>query len=833
MKKISHIAKANVLRNKGAAVALFVIILIISALTTISLTLLINSEDSILETIERTNSAHSLFIISRSDYHSSFAEIIENDSRVALFEQTDVLIANGANVEYVTSREINAVIGYIGASATISVPIVVEEDISIPSNISIYLPIIWKTVGYEIGSPFVIEHRNREVDFIVAGFFETAILSNPEFGTAKFYATAESYERLTRYFSRAVWMTTMLHNLEDSRQFNQDFSDQIDIDISVFASGGGAFMLSIQDILDAMAALSIFVAIILLFAFILTIISVLVIRFRIQNSIENTMHEIGVLKAQGYTSRQIISCYILEYGAVTIPAAFLGIVAISPLFGIINQMLFEMTSMPILLNVNIIGGIIGALAIIAIILLIVIISARRIKHLTPVTALRGGIATNNFRRNFFPLNRFKGSVHIRLGFKNMFAYFKLYAMIGVVIASATFAIIFITALYQNLVVDPSGIAGIAGFETNEVTITVTRHTDAFALAEQLEQMPEVRMTSMLDFINYKINGIDAIMNRVSDDYSQLETFVAQIGRMPIYSNEIAMPRIFARQLGVEIGDGVMVTAAGITQEFILTGYFSTIELTNSSAITLEGMHRLNPDFARSTINVYLNEGVAFEDFSEKVARQFGVLNVFREVEGEGFAASRARAEERIAFYLEHFNVDSIDFAVMLDGEIVISGTSADFQIERITNNYEQGMATVQNLAGAITTLAQMIFAISLIIVSIVLSMTIRSIVAKRRRELGILKSSGYTTRQLVKQMAVSFLPMTAIGVAAGCIVGAILFGPMMGVATAAMGALNFSVTISPIIVATIGVAILTITYLVAHLSAMRIKKITVYELLTD
>jgi putative ABC transport system permease protein len=123
--------------------------------------------------------------------------------------------------------------------------------------------------------------------------------------------------------------------------------------------------------------------------------------------------------------------------------------------------------------------------------------------------------------------------------------------------------------------------------------------------------------------------------------------------------------------------------------------------------------------------------------------------------------------------------------------------------------------------------------ISIAIGSLILSLTVRSIVAKRRQELGILKSSGYTTNQLVKQMTISFLPMTTLGIALGCVGGAVLFSPMLGAAMTGMGALNYSAVINPFIVAVIGVAVFAITCLVAHISAMSIKKITVYELLSE
>lgn len=64
---------------------------------------------------------------------------------------------------------------------------------------------------------------------------------------------------------------------------------------------------------------------IIAFAVILASISVIVIKFRIGNSIEEDMHNIGALKAIGYTGKDIVNSFLLQFLTMTIIGAIFGI----------------------------------------------------------------------------------------------------------------------------------------------------------------------------------------------------------------------------------------------------------------------------------------------------------------------------------------------------------------------------------------------------------------------------------------------------------------------------------------------------------------------------
>lgn len=832
MKKTLHMAKANILRHKSATVSLFIIILAMSAIAATGLGVLLGVTRDYMAGLDRLNSLHSATIMTKDMYLPSFEDIFRNDPRVSQYEVGEVLFPDKPTVNYGGEIDINAMIFNLDSPWQISAPVIAEEDGSVPREQAIYLPVYAKGLGYKTGDAFTMVYKNKPIHLTVAGFFEANELTLANGYGIKYYVSDECYEILKGQIGSSVWIAARFFDPNDSTAFNNDFVSQIDIELS--AMGEGSFMMDLEMVYSLVALpIMSFSAIILTFALLIAMISLMVVRFRVMAGIEGAMHEIGVLKASGYTSWQITACYIAEYAAVALPASLIGAVIPIPLFQFIRRFMSTMSGTTWTLGANIQAGLAAALFITGILLIMVLLSCRRIKRLPPVDALRGGIGANSFRRNFFPLDRGAWGAQTRLGLKNMFAYVKLYAMIGAVVAGISLAITFMAVLCQNFIGDMSAFADMSGVEVSDVVLTVTPRTDADRLAVELEKMPEVRKTSMFDWVVIRVGGID-VAGFASNDFDAMETTRAHDGRFPKYDNEIAIPKLLAAQLGKQIGDSVMVRAKGVSREFIITGFFST---TNNggrvAAVTLGGYNRLDPDYKRQSINVYFNGGVSYGEFFEKLTQSFGILNVYRQNENGAFAKAKARAEEKISAYMEQYGINSVEYAVIYNGEIILSGSSGAYQIEKITNINEILKAQIGVYSQGMALITGIVAAVSLVIISLILSMTIRSIVARRRRELGTLKACGYTTKQLARQLAISFVPVALLGVITGCVAGVLAVNPAMTAIMSSQGVYKAELAVSMPMIILLGMAIGLATFFIANTSAMRIKNISAYELLSE
>ena len=62
------------------------------------------------------------------------------------------------------------------------------------------------------------------------------------------------------------------------------------------------------------------------FAAIIVLVSLIVIKYRVSNSIEDGMTNIGVLKALGYTNRDILVSFILQFVFIALSASVLPLV---------------------------------------------------------------------------------------------------------------------------------------------------------------------------------------------------------------------------------------------------------------------------------------------------------------------------------------------------------------------------------------------------------------------------------------------------------------------------------------------------------------------------
>lgn len=829
--KILHLAKANITKNRSHTISLFIIIMVTSMLLTIGLSTALGIHEDFRKSIDKLNSLHSAFVMTEEMYQDSFEDLIKNDDRVSEYNIEPMVYPGRVTMDYGGIADLNAMILNLDTADTISFPIIKEEDLSVPQDKAIYLPSYSKMLGYNLGDNFIITYKNKPLTFVVAGFFETNELSLSNGYGIKFFVPEENFTQLTQQIGRSVWIAVRLHDPYDSASFNRDFRSKIDVELS--SMGEGSLAIGFMELTNSIIGTQVMSGIVIGFAFLIALISLMAIRFRVTNSINDNIHNIGVLKAAGYTSRQIIASFLLEYGLIAVPASLLGIFVTIPLFAPFRTMMTSMTGISWTLGINFGISLIAALLIALLLLIMVLLSCSRIKKLPPVEALRGGISTLNFRRNFFPLHKGMSGVHIRLGLKNIFAYGKLYTMIGLIITGISLAMTFMIATYQNLVLDNTAIIKMVGIEIADVALTVTRHTDADALALEIEAMPEVRKTSMLDWVSVRIEGED-IAGFISNDYSPMETMSAHEGRFPLWDNEIAMPERLAKSFHKAIGDTVKVKANGVTQEFIISGFYST---TNNGgavcALTLDGYQRLNSNQKRVGINVYLNDDVTVEDFSKILEERFGVINVYQVDENDKYAAAKARAEEKISTYLQQYNINSVEYAAIFNGEIILSGSSDRYQIEKITNYRELIKAQTGIFASSISLMTQLIAVISLVIISIILFMTIKSIIAKRRQELGTLKAGGFTTKELALQLSLSFIPAAALGVLIGCFSGGLLLNPAYKIIFSSMGVKNVIFTINPFIITLAGLLIILVTFGIAMISAMKIKHISVCELLHE
>ena len=524
--------------------------------------------------------------------------------------------------------------------------------------------------------------------------------------------------------------------------------------------------------------INIVATILVAFAVIIVLVSLIVIKFRVSNSIEDGMENIGVLKAIGYTSWQILSSIIIQFILIALSASMVGIALSYGLMPFIGGIISSLSGLVWVQNFDIIINLVSIFLVVLCVVIVTLLSAFRIRKILPVAALRGGIQTHSFRKNYFPLDKAKGGLHFLLAIKSMLANTKQNMMILLIMIALTFASVFSMVLYYNIASDKTAFVNLFGSEPSNVLVAVKPDTDTRELLRDIEQMDYVRKVNIFDLITAKIDG-QTVYTNVTDRYSQLENNIVYEGRQPKYENEISISWVVSSQINKGIGDTVEVEYGTESKSYLVTGLSQSIgNLGQIAALTMEGIQQLQLDYKGTTLYVYL-DGISNKDFIKNVQGKYG----------------------------DHI-VETLDI---------------DENIESQTGMY----------TAAVFAVMLMVLTITVLVVVMILYLVIKTMIIKRKKEFGVMKAIGYSTIQLMNQISISFLPVIITGVAIGGVLGHYFTNPMLSVLLSSVGVkrLDFIIHLPTILMICVGIFILA--YIVSMLVSRRIKKISAYGLITE
>ncbi|MDR2197713.1 MAG: ABC transporter permease, partial [Coriobacteriales bacterium] len=147
----------------------------------------------------------------------------------------------------------------------------------------------------------------------------------------------------------------------------------------------------------------------------------------------------------------------------------------------------------------------------------------------------------------------------------------------------------------------------------------------------------------------------------------------------------------------------------------------------------------------------------------------------------------------------------------------------------------QELATAQLGAyGAIFAAVTVVIGVVTMLVIIgVLYLVLRTAILRQRRELGIQKALGFTTFQLMNQLALCFLPAVTLGVALGAAAGVLGFNNVFLALTRTLGIMDASMPAPLGATLLVCAGILTLSYAASLLIALTIRRINPYRLISE
>lgn len=772
---------ANIRKSKSATASLFIFILVAALLLNIGLMVLTQINTFFDSKAEQLTDPHMTIVLNHANYHSAYGEFIATYPGVTETETEKIINMNSAKFNFGNGELSNVALIFNADTERNIGPLHLIEKLNKFSANDIFVPYSFKTNGgYELGDHFTITYQGKEYEYRIGGFFETTMMGTNNMGVMKFMLPKASYLKLADELdtqAEGLIISAMLDDQTQSSKLNNNFFKEFQHSIEEINSNIWGLDIELVKSVNTLT-INLLATILVAFAIIIVIVSLILIKFRVSNSIEDGMANIGVLKAIGYTSRHILSSMIIQFILIALCGSVAGIAlsyVFMPFFGsIISTLSGLIWIQKIDLMVNLVGIFFVSFAV----LIVTLLSAFRVKKILPVVALRGDIQTHSFRKNHLPLEKARGGLDFILAMKSALANAKQNLMILLIMIALTFASVFSGMLYYNIASDKTAFVDIFGVEPANVSLIVKTDIDTKELLSNIEQMENVRKVILFDKIKTKIDS-QTIYTNVTDHYDQLEKNIVYEGRQPKFENEISISWVVSKQINKGIGETVEVEFGNETASFLVTGISQLINNSGQvAALTLEGIQQLQTDYKGSTLNVYL-EGVPNKEFIKNVQKQYG-----------------------------NFLVETIDI---------------DEKIESETGMYTDAVFAVM----------LMVLTITVLVVVIILYLVIKTLIIKRKKELGVMKAIGYSTIQLMNQISISFLPVIITGVVIGGLIGYFFTNPMLSILLSSAGVKRLAFIIHLPTILMICTAIFILANIVSMLVSRRIKKISAYDLVTE
>jgi len=773
-------AKANIAKMKVQGIILVVLLIISSLMLNVGLMLAINFQAFMGNMASELGTSDAFYIMPYSQMTDDVRNRIEGHEQVISLDLYEGVAVPAEITGWRGGSQITIFFRDREVTQAVSRWELVSDTLDNVQN-PVFVPYGFSSIaGFSLGDQMEMMVNNILHTFTVAGFMEDILFSNAADMQFAFYVTDYMYAELLQTFEQhhaAILFADVHGNHRNIELFMREIFDegvalgnnsavQFTARAYEFVVGGRILLPSIMSIM------------VIVFAFIIVIVCLTMIRFRISNSIEEDMPAIGSLKAAGYTSWQIKAGIWVQYLMLALFGAFMGVPLMYALLPSIRGVIAMQTGLNWQQGLDIPLNIVAVGVIALVVSILVLICSRKIKSIDPVIAIRGGVAGHNFKRNHLPLDKTMLPLNLALGSKAMLQNVKQSISLFIVFAVIAFTAVFFISMRHMATAQSDEYIALTGAELSDAVIQLRLDADSGYVLDTVAAMDGVWQAVFLDRTDIMVNG-EYILAHVMDDFSRKVNPSLYSGRYPLHQNEIALSGFASDLLGVGIDDILHIGAQNTP--FIVTGLTQGQGATEdfdfiSICITTSGIENVLPNFNQVRLGVYLEDWVDTSTFVAEVS-------------------------------------------TMLDNQIISAANWRDVLVE-----------ANEVVTSILVLVSSAMLGFAVVVILLVLYFIVGAVIVRRHRHLGIQKAMGYTTFELMQQVSVSFILPLIAGIVSGAVFMAFTFNSVTALIMTPLGVRQANFDVPYLWMALTCVVLAIVSYATILVITGRIRKISAYDL---
>lgn len=432
----------------------------------------------------------------------------------------------------------------------------------------------------QVGDKIRVEHGDVKLTLEIAGRVKDALLGSTFMGNTRFLLSQEDYDKfendemLNQFYGGQVGYI----DSDNPKAIQKSISD-----VEGIAFNGDRSLIKMCYVMDMVIA-----GVLIVLSICLIIVAFVVLQFTITFTLSEEFREIGVMKAIGIKDRKIRSIYLTKYFAIAIVGAVIGFFVSIP-FG---KMLMQSVSTNMVLGnsdelaLNIVSSIFVVLAIVG----YAYRCTGKLKKYSPLDAIRSGQTGERYKKKSkLRIGNSKTSTTTYMAFNDVLSAPKRYMTIILAFMICSL-LVFITVNTTETM------------QSDSLAYTFAKVSDAYLTNNNLAMnaMQGVGKDSMykcLDDIEKDLadGGIDAKLSvdvqfKVPAEFegetykvtctqgirTKTTDYKVYDGEVPSSINEIAITEQVSNSIGAVIGDTIKMTIAGKESDYLVVGYFETM-----------------------------------------------------------------------------------------------------------------------------------------------------------------------------------------------------------------------------------------------------------------
>lgn len=778
MRKSFLIARSNIRKAKGQAAAILILMLIAALMLNLWLMLSMDYKANFERYHDEFNAEHVTLSVdgNTDELHRFLLQTLENDNRTADY-RLDSCMHMKCTVPY-NGGEMNGWCVFLKKQTALTRSIgkidIVEEGMC---SSGVYLPMLYKTDDIAVGKPIEISIGSHKEVYTVCGFFNSIMMGSHNCTLTEIVLTEDKYTELQNsgYVPQATLCSVRLTDKAESLNYEASLKSAVSENYPNITMESNSYgIVSQSRYISQMICSGVMAAM----AFFILLIALVVIISNIINYIQVNMKNLGALKSMGYTSGQLIHSLLLQFLGLTFIAAVVGIGLSYLLFPAVNAMMIAQTGIPyamhflpvpFALTLAVLGGTVA---------ISVFFASYRIKRIEPIAALRSGIQTHNFKHNHVPLEKTKAALNLALALKTTFSNVKHNITVCITMLVLSLVVAFSGLMTENVIVDMTPFLNLIAGETADSCISIQGDAEREIFAK-MQADSRVEKVYLYTSQSVSHTGGAELLANICEDFGKVNNqHVVFEGRFPKYDNEIAIAAKYADENGLKIGDEIDMSVNGKQEKYLICGFTQiSNNLGRDCLITRAGYERLGT-LTSTSYYINLTSETDIDTFNLEMKEIFGdsvnsTMNFLAAIEG------------------------AADVYVMLMTIIVVA-----------------------------------ILVLSVIIIGFVLYLLVRTMLNNKLHDYGIMKALGFTTKQLVLQTALSFMPATIVSAAVGLTLSSIIINPLTALFLSSIGIVECTFTVPVGFIAIAGIGLVLCAFLTVCLLSLKIRRISPRALLT-